>query len=88
MDVTCRDSGHDEDKFGYGIRVRPRCIEDADALVIITEWNEFRYLDWERMKTLLRFPTVIDLRNIYEPERMRARGFNYHSVGRYYEQSA
>ena len=62
--------------------------KDADALVIITEWNEFRYLDWERMKTLLRFPTVIDLRNIYEPERMRARGFNYHSVGRYYEQSA
>ena len=59
--------------------------KDADALIIITEWNEFRFPDWERIKTLLRSPRVIDLRNIYEPERMRARGFDYHSVGRYYE---
>ncbi|MFH1349684.1 MAG: UDP-glucose/GDP-mannose dehydrogenase family protein [Pseudomonadota bacterium] len=60
---------------------------DADALVIMTEWNEFRFLDWERVKTLLRSPIVVDLRNIYEPRKMKAKGFNYHCVGRSYEQS-
>ena len=59
--------------------------QDADALVIITEWNEFRYLDWEKVQGLLRSPTVIDLRNIYEPDKMKTRGFNYHCVGRCYE---
>jgi UDPglucose 6-dehydrogenase len=59
--------------------------EDADALVLITEWNEFRFLDWDRVKALLRSPTVIDLRNIYDPVRMKARGFDYHCVGRSYE---
>jgi UDPglucose 6-dehydrogenase len=56
--------------------------EDADALVLTTEWNEFRFLDWDRVKTLLRSPTVVDLRNIYDPVRMRARGFDYLCVGR------
>ena len=59
--------------------------KDADALVIITEWNEFRNLDWDRMKTLLHSPIVVDLRNIYEPGKMKARGINYHCVGRGYE---
>lgn len=59
--------------------------KDADALVLITEWNEFRFLDWDRVKALLRSPTVMDLRNIYDPVRMRARGFDYHCVGRPYE---
>jgi len=58
---------------------------DADALVLITEWNEFRFLDWDRVKALLRSPTVMDLRNIYDPVKMRARGFDYHCVGRPYE---
>lgn len=56
--------------------------EGADALIIATEWNEFRNLEWEKVKTLLRSPTVIDLRNIYNPDRMKAMGLNYHSVGR------
>jgi UDPglucose 6-dehydrogenase len=59
--------------------------KDADAFVIATEWNEFRYLDWDRIKKLLRNPVVMDLRNIYEPSRMKARGFDYHCVGRSYE---
>jgi UDPglucose 6-dehydrogenase len=59
--------------------------KDADALVIMTEWNEFRYLDWDKIKTLLRSPIVFDLRNIYEPRKMRARGFNYYCVGRRHE---
>ena len=58
---------------------------DADALIIITEWNEFRYLDWDKVKACLRSPTVIDLRNIYEPDKMKTRGFNYHCVGRCHE---
>jgi len=57
----------------------------ADALMIITEWNQFRFLDWEKLKSLLKSPTVIDLRNIYEPSRMKEMGFNYHCVGRYHE---
>jgi len=57
-------------------------MEGADALVIVTEWNEFRALDFSRVMNLLRTPTVIDLRNIYKPEDMSAAGFYYVSVGR------
>jgi UDPglucose 6-dehydrogenase len=57
-------------------------IEGADALVIITEWNEFRALDMEKVKSLLKAPKIADLRNIYEPEVMRALGFEYVGVGR------
>ncbi len=57
-------------------------MADADALVLVTEWNEFRALDLERIKSLLREPLVIDLRNIYKPDEMRAAGFAYHSIGR------
>ncbi|NVM23575.1 MAG: UDP-glucose/GDP-mannose dehydrogenase family protein, partial [Desulfobacterales bacterium] len=56
--------------------------ETADALVLCTEWNEFRIMDWPRIKKLMRRPIVVDLRNIYEPRRMRALGFQYSSVGR------
>jgi UDPglucose 6-dehydrogenase len=57
-------------------------MEGADALVLVTEWNEFRALDLARVKTLLKTPTVIDLRNIYKPADMAAAGFFYTSVGR------
>ncbi len=57
-------------------------MQDADAVVIVTEWNEFRALDLARVKSLLRTPTVIDLRNIYRPEDMSAAGFYYVSIGR------
>jgi UDPglucose 6-dehydrogenase len=56
--------------------------EDADALVIITEWDQFRALDLDRVKLLMRAPLVVDLRNIYRPDEMRARGFDYRSIGR------
>jgi len=56
--------------------------EGADALVIATEWNQFRMLDMARVKGLLREPVVVDLRNVYEPGPMRAAGFRYVSVGR------
>ncbi len=57
-------------------------MDGADALVLITEWNEFRGLDLARVKSLLRQPLVIDLRNIYKPEEMTEAGLVYHSIGR------
>jgi UDPglucose 6-dehydrogenase len=57
-------------------------IEGADALVILTEWNEFRSLDLPRVRRLLRQPVVVDLRNVYNPAEMAKAGFVYHSVGR------
>jgi UDPglucose 6-dehydrogenase len=56
--------------------------ENADALVLATEWNEFRALNFERIKKALREPVVVDLRNIYDPQRMATLGFEYTSVGR------
>ena len=57
-------------------------VEGADALILITEWNEFRALDLGRLKRLMRRPVIIDLRNIYKPEEMAAAGLAYHSIGR------
>lgn len=57
-------------------------IENADSLVIITEWNEFGSLDLTHVKNLLNTPLVIDLRNIYSPQEMKKAGFTYYSIGR------
>ncbi|MBI1820209.1 MAG: UDP-glucose/GDP-mannose dehydrogenase family protein [Nitrospirae bacterium] len=54
----------------------------ADGLVLLTEWNEFRNLDLLRMKELLKTPLLMDLRNVYDPQKVRALGFTYVSVGR------
>ena len=54
----------------------------ADCLAVLTEWNEFKELDFKRLKKLLRQPLVVDGRNIYEPKRMRTLGFRYVSIGR------
>jgi UDPglucose 6-dehydrogenase len=56
--------------------------KDADALLILTEWEEFGALDLDRMLQQLKYPIVIDGRNLYEPDAMAARGFTYYSVGR------
>jgi UDPglucose 6-dehydrogenase len=56
--------------------------KDADALVLMTEWNEFRNLDFTKLKSLMRKPVLIDLRNVYEPSRVTQLGFRYVSVGR------
>jgi UDPglucose 6-dehydrogenase len=57
-------------------------MQGADVLVIITEWNAFRGLDFERVKSLLRNPVLVDLRNIYNPDDMAAAGIDYHCLGR------
>jgi UDPglucose 6-dehydrogenase len=58
--------------------------EDSDALIIVTEWNEFRQLDMERIKGSMRQPILFDGRNIYNPQRMKSLGFIYRGVGRGY----
>jgi UDPglucose 6-dehydrogenase len=58
------------------------CAEDADALVIVTEWEQFRALDLERLKEVMAQPVLIDLRNIYRPQDVLQHGFIYDSVGR------
>jgi UDPglucose 6-dehydrogenase len=56
--------------------------EGADAVVIVTEWDQFRALDLDRLKTALKTPVLVDLRNVYSPADVRAQGFTYASVGR------
>ena len=69
-----RDVDFKDDPYGVA--------EGADVLVIITEWDQFRALDLDRIKLLMNAPVMVDLRNIYKPDDMRARGFAYASVGR------
>ncbi len=57
-------------------------VKGADAIVIVTEWNQFRNLDLQKIKTLVKEDFFFDLRNIYEPNKLRRFGFNYYSVGR------
>ncbi|MGF6309555.1 UDPglucose 6-dehydrogenase [Bradyrhizobium sp. i1.8.4] len=58
------------------------CARQADALVIVTEWRQFRALDLKRIRQEMKHPVVVDLRNIYRPDEMAAHGFTYDSIGR------
>src|SRR5258708_39603523 len=58
------------------------CVEEADAAVIVTEWEQFRALDMERLRDLMACPVMVDLRNIYRPEDMKKHRFAYTSAGR------
>jgi UDPglucose 6-dehydrogenase len=57
-------------------------LKGAEALILVTEWNEFRRPDFDRMKTLMKTPVVFDGRNIYDPKIMREKGFAYYGIGR------
>jgi len=72
---------HFGDRVSYH-RVNYEALKDADALLIVTEWNEFRRPDFARMKQLLRQAVIFDGRNLYEPEIMREHGFTYFPIGR------
>jgi UDPglucose 6-dehydrogenase len=63
-------------------RVNYEALKSADALLVVTEWNEFRRPDFDRMRQLMKRPVIFDGRNIYDPNDMRERGFTYYSVGR------
>jgi UDPglucose 6-dehydrogenase len=58
------------------------CAEEASALVIVTEWEQFRALDFARLKTVMERPVLVDLRNVYQPEEIARHGFVYESIGR------
>jgi len=68
-------------QFTY-VRNPYEACEGADALVLLTEWNEYRALDLDRIRGVMRDPVFIDLRNVYEPRKMTALGFRYAGVGR------
>src|SRR5262249_37421831 len=57
-------------------------LDGADALVVVTDWNEYRHPDFDRIKATLKRPIVVDGRNLYSLDRMRALGFTYRSIGR------
>jgi UDPglucose 6-dehydrogenase len=57
-------------------------LTDADALLVVTEWNEFRRPDFSKMKKLMKKPVILDGRNIYDPKEMKENGFTYYSIGR------
>jgi len=77
----------DEARRHFGDRVtyvehRYDALRGADALVVLTEWQEYRVLDLERARSLMRRPVVVDCRNLYDPARVRQHGFTYESIGR------
>lgn len=59
-----------------------QCLKNADALIILTEWNEFKQIDLKKVKKLLKLPFIFDGRNVYSPQLMKKMGFKYFSVGR------
>ena len=68
-DVTWKSSSYD-------------VADGADAVVLVTEWNEFKELDFDRIRDSMKQPVLVDLRNLYHPERMQQAGFQYYSIGR------
>jgi UDPglucose 6-dehydrogenase len=70
--------------FGDRITYMPRnydTLDGADALIVITEWNEFRYPDFERIKGLLKEPVVFDGRNLYPRKKLEELGYSYYGIG-------
>lgn len=77
--------GHLKQAFGNKIAYFDdgyEALKGGDALIICTEWNEFRSPDFDLIKSLLKQPVVFDGRNLYSPEQMKRRGFTYYSIGR------
>jgi UDPglucose 6-dehydrogenase len=77
--------GHEARQMLRDVDFKPgpyEAVEGADLLLILTEWDQFRALDLARVRSLMRSPVVVDLRNIYRPAEMRDAGFRYVSVGR------
>jgi UDPglucose 6-dehydrogenase len=58
-------------------------VEGADALLLVTEWKQFQRPSWQRVKSIMRGNVVFDGRNIYDPKRLRAEGFEYYGMGRH-----
>ncbi len=77
--------GSREAIFGASVELADKSYEalhGADALAIVTEWNEFREPDFTRIRKMMRTPVIFDGRNLYNPEQLRGGGFTYYSMGR------
>jgi UDPglucose 6-dehydrogenase len=59
-----------------------KMVEGCDALIVVTPWNEFKQLDLDKVKEIMRTPVVYDGRNMYDPPRMKELGFTYRAIGR------
>ena len=70
------------DRIRYAVQLPYEALEGAEALFVVTEWNEFRHPDFDRMKALMKAPVIFDGRNIYDLARMRELGFTYQGIGR------
>lgn len=70
-----------EERLSFS-KTQSAALQDADALVIVTEWKEFRNPDFEKIKTFLKAPVIFDGRNMYDPKHLRAMGFEYQAIGR------
>jgi UDPglucose 6-dehydrogenase len=91
IDLHARLRAYDPAGMEHARLLLPECIsccrseyeaaDGADAIVLVTEWNQFRALDFDRLKRTMRAPVVIDLRNMYRVEEMTARGFRYYRIG-------
>ena len=76
---------HEAAKLLPGVEMKDNAYDavvGADAVVLVTEWDQFRALDLDRIKLLMKQPVLVDLRNIYRPDDMKSRGFRYMGVGR------
>ena len=69
------------ERIGYGIK-NYDVLKDADALLVITEWNEFREPDFAKIKSLMKNPVIFDGRNIYDGKKLNEKGFTYFSIGK------
>jgi UDPglucose 6-dehydrogenase len=88
-EATAKVAAHFSDQPGLEyVRSAYEAAAGAHALLILTEWDEFRSLDWQRLRRLMRTPIVVDGRNLFDPVTVRACGFEYYSFGRSNEQDA
>jgi UDPglucose 6-dehydrogenase len=69
------------ERIGYGTK-NYDVLKDAEALLVITEWNEFREPDFEKIKSLMKNPVIFDGRNIYDGKKLNEKGFTYFSIGK------
>ena len=83
---------HDPQSMREAAKVLPAAVDyvenpydvfnGADAVVLLTEWNQYRAMDFKRLKDSMRAPVFVDLRNVYEPQKIRALGYTYYGNGR------
>lgn len=80
IQLQCRNAKDNGDVVTYCID-KYECVVDADALLVVTEWKEFRIPSWDILNKVMNTPLIIDGRNIYDKQEMKEYGFQYYSIG-------